>query len=59
MIAQPGQPPIGFAGAYFPLVTSSPVLAIRPSIGPAPLVLLPSLGARGGIGLRGSGSLDY
>ena len=58
-IAQPGRPPTGFAGAHFPPATSSPVRAIRPSSGTAPHVLLPSLGARGGIGLRGPGSLDY
>ena len=52
-VARPGWPPTGFAGAHFPHVH-----AIRPSAGPAPLVLLPSLGARGGIGLQGPGSLD-
>ena len=36
----------------------SPVGAIRPSAEPAPLVSLPSLGARGGTGLQGLGPLD-
>ena len=45
-IAWPDRPPSGFAGAHFPPATGSPVRAIRPSAGPAPLVLLPSLGAR-------------
>ena len=57
-IALPGRPPIGFASARFPHAISSPVCAIRPSAGPAPLVLLPSLGARGGTGLQGLASLD-
>ena len=59
VVARPDRPPIGFAGAHFPPATGSPVRAIRSSVGPAPLVLLPSLGARGGTGLRGSSSLDY
>ena len=45
-IAQLDWPPTGFTGAHFPPATGSPVLAIRPSAGPAPLVLLPSLNAR-------------
>ena len=57
-ITRPDQPPTGFAGAHFPPVTSSPVRAIRPSVEPAPLVLLPSLGVRGGTGLQGLGSLE-
>ena len=36
----------------------SPISAIRLSAEPAPLVSLPSLGARGGTGLQGLGSLD-
>ena len=58
-IARLGRPPTGFAGAHFPPSTGSPIRAIRPSAGPAPLVLLPSLSARGGTGLRGPGLLDY
>ena len=58
VITRPGQPPTRFAGAHFPPTIGSPVRAIRPSAGPAPLVLLPSLGARGGTGLRGPGLLD-
>ena len=57
-IARPDQPPTGFVGAHFPPTTSSPVRAIRPFVGPAPLVLLPSLGANGGTGLQGLGSLN-
>ena len=50
-IARLGRPLTRFTGAHFPPVTGSPVRAIQPSAGLAPLVLLPSLGARGGIGL--------
>ena len=48
MISRPDRPPIGFVGAHLPPTTGSPVHVIRPSVGPAPLVLLPSLGANGG-----------
>ena len=58
-IAQSDQPPRGFVGAHFPPATGSPVCTIRPSVGPAPLVLLPSLVTRGGTGLQGLGSLDF
>ena len=58
-IARPDRPPTRFAGAHFPPATGSPVRAIWPSVGPASLILLPSLGARGGTGLRGPGLLDY
>ena len=58
-IARTSRPPTGFVGAHFPPATGSPIRVIRPSSRPAPLVLLPSLGARGGIGLRGPGLLDY
>ena len=57
-IAQPDWPPFGFVGSHFPPATGSPVRAIWPSSWHAPLVLLPSLGARGGIGLQGLSSLD-
>ena len=57
-IARPSRPSAGFAGSYFPPAIGSPVRAIRPSAGPAPLVLLPSLGASGGTGLQGLGSLE-
>ena len=57
-IVRPSWPPTGFAGAHFPPVTGSPVHAIHPSVGLAPLVSLSSLSARGGIGLQGLGSLD-
>ena len=50
-IARPGWPPTGFVGAHFPPTIGLPVRAIRPSVGPAPLVLLPSLGVSGGTGL--------
>ena len=57
-VARPSRPPTGFAGAHFLPATSSSVRAIWPSAGPVPLVLLPSLGARGGTGFQGPGSLD-
>ena len=57
-IARPDRPPTWFAEASFLPVTGSPVRAVRPPAWPAPLVLLPSLGARGGTGLRGLSSLD-
>ena len=57
-IARPGQLPTRFAGACFLPATGSPVRAVRPPAWPAPLVLPPVLGARGGTGLRGLGSLD-
>ena len=57
-IARPDWPPTGFAGAHFPPATDSPVRAIWPSAWPAPPVLLPSLGSKGGIGLQGLSSLD-
>ena len=57
-VARRGQPPTGFTGAHFLPATDSPVRAIRPYAEPAPLVLLPSLGARGGFGLQGPDSLD-
>ena len=47
-----------FAGAHFLPSTGSPVRAIRRSVEPAPPILLPSLGAKGGAGLQGPGSLD-
>ena len=56
--ARPDRPPTGFAGAHFLPTIGSPVLAIRLSAWPAPLVLLPYLGARGGIDLQGLSSLD-
>ena len=57
-VAWPSRPPTGFAGAHFLPATGSPVRAIRPSAGTAPPILLPSLGAKGGTGLQGPGSLD-
>ena len=57
-IAQPDRPPTGFTGARFLPATGSPVGAVRPPAWLAPLVLFPTLGARGGTGLRGLGSLD-
>ena len=50
-IARPDRPLSGFACAHFPPTTSSPVRSTRSSACPAPLVLLPYLGAIGGIGL--------
>ena len=52
-VAWPCQPPTGFACAHFFPITVSPVRAIRPSAGTAPLVFLPSLSSRGGTGLQG------
>ena len=57
-IAQSDQPPRGFVSAHFPPAIGSPICTIRPSVGPAPLVLLPSLVTSGGTGLQGLGSLD-
>ena len=57
-IARPGRPPNRSADARFLPATGSPVRAVRPPAGPAPLALLPTLSARGGTGLRGLGSLD-
>ena len=56
--ARPGRPLTGFAGAHFLPAIGLPVRAILPSAWPAPLVLLPSLGARGGTDLQGLSSLD-
>ena len=58
-IGRSDQPAIGFVGAHFPPAIGSLFRAIRPSSGPAPLVLLPSLVASGGTGLQRLGSLDY
>ena len=57
-IARSDKPPAGLVGAQFPPAISSPVCAIRPSVGPAPLVLLPTLVASGGTSLQGLSSLD-
>ena len=57
VISRPGRPPTGFVGARYPLAIGSRVHATRPSAWPAPLVLPPSLGARGGTGLQGEGLL--
>ena len=58
VISRPGLPPVGFAGAHYLPAIGSRVRATRPFAWPAPLVLPPSLGARGGIGLQGDGLLD-
>ena len=58
VIALSDQPPTGFVGAHFPPTTDSPIRAVRLSVGPAPIVLLPSLVASGGTGLQGLGSLN-
>ena len=58
VIGRPGRPPTEFVDARFLPTTGLPVRAVRPLAWPAPLVLLPTLGARGGTGLRGLGSLD-
>ena len=58
---RPGRPPIGFACSRYPPAISSCVRTTRPPAWLAPLVLPPSLGARGGTGLRGgrfAGLLD-
>ena len=57
-IARPGRSPTRFADAHFLPATGSSVSAVEPPAWLAPLVFLPSLGARGGTGLRGLGSLD-
>ena len=57
-IARPDRPPTGFADARFLPVTGSPIHAVRLPVWPAPLVLLPSLGAIRGTCLRGLSSLD-
>ena len=56
-IARPGWLPTGSADACFLPATGSPVRTVRLLSGPAPLVSLPVLGARGGTGLRGLDSL--
>ena len=45
VIARPDWPPTRFTDARFLPATGSPVRAVRPPAWPAPLVLLPSLGA--------------
>ena len=45
-IARPNWLTTGFANAHFLHATSSPVRAVLPLAGPAPLVSLPVLGAR-------------
>ena len=57
-IGRPDWLPTGFAGTRFLPATGSPVRAVRPLAWPAPLVLLPVLGVRGGTGLRGLDSRD-
>ena len=57
VIYRSGRPPTGFAGACYPPVIGSGVRATRPPAWPAPLVLPPSFGARGGTGLQGEGLL--
>ena len=47
MIARPGWLPTGSLDARFLPVTGLPVRAVQPLAGPAPLVWLPVLGARG------------
>ena len=59
VISRPGWPPTGFACAHYPPAIGSRVLATRPLAWPAPLVLPPSLGAKGGTGLQGDGLLGY
>ena len=56
--ARTGRPLTGFAGTHFLPAISSPVRATLPSAWPAPLVLLPYLGARGGTNLQGLSSLN-
>ena len=56
---RPGRLPTGFTSAHFLLATGSPVRVTRPSAWPAPLVLLPFLGAKGGVDLQGLGLLDW
>ena len=54
---RPGKPLTGFAGARYPPAIGSRVRATRPPAWPAPLVLPPSLGAKGGTILQGEGLL--
>ena len=57
-IGRPGWLPTRFAGTRFLPAIGSPVRAVRPLAWPAPLVLLPVLGAREGTSLRGQDSWD-
>ena len=57
LIYLPSRPPTGFVGARYPPTIGSRVRATQPPAWPAPLVLPPSLGARGGTGLQGEGLL--
>ena len=57
VIYRPSRPPTGFAGARYPLTIGLRVQATRPPAWPAPLILPPSLGARGGTNLQGEGLL--
>ena len=54
---RPGRPPTGFVSARYPLAIGSRVRTTRPPAWPAPLVLPPSHGARGGTSLQGEGFL--
>ena len=56
VISRPGRPPTGFAGARYP-PNQSTCFATRLPAWPAPLILPPSLSAKGGTGLRGEGLL--
>ena len=58
MISRSSWPPTGFTDAHYPPAIISRVRATRPFAWPAPLVLPPSLGARGGTSLQGDGLLD-
>ena len=52
-ISRPGRPPTGFAGAHYPPTIGSHVHATRSPAWPTPLVLPPSLGARGELVFKG------
>ena len=58
VISRPDWSPTGFTGAHYLPAIGSCVRTTRPSAWPAPLVLPPSLGTRGGTGLQGDGLLD-
>ena len=57
VISRPGKPSTGFVGARYPPAIGLRVRATWPLAWPTPLVLPPSLGARGGTGLQGEGLL--
>ena len=57
VIYRPGRPLTGFVGTRYPPAIGSRVRATQPPTWPTPLVLPPSLGARGRTSLQGEGFL--